>query len=618
MIHFESIEIEGFGSIISKTFFSLSREGLTIIRGKVGSGKTSIPSALYWCLFGLKLKADASIETWEEIRPKDFKGTMVKTNFRIKKDKYSIVRCISYKGNIINKKKGGSGLFIIKNDEIQEIKGKKGIQAEIQTLIQYSANLFINSIIYGQKIKRIIESSGPDKKKLFDEAFETIFVDKAKAKTEADRKNTLSLISQMLDKEVNVEQHLNELKNGYKDMIKFEKTFKDKKQGNLKNCKTNIAKYKSKVETIQQKISAIQILKTREIKDKVEKSEKKLKNILFKLELYDSLSAKMEGIQEKIDKATKNRKKLKSKTCYECGSILNTKEIKLLESKINDRVNKLKDKVSTLSQEISEIDFVWLTSEKVEIQDKLKELEKSLNNIKSNKRLKEELENSLSELNDTLGREYKNYKKIKDEKLVIKSDKYESKIEKKRKELRIIQNEMATLNKEKEVLDWLIKEPLSNAGIKAYIFNSLLDKVNSRLETYSEILGFRVEFGIDMESTNKDFYQVIYRDASLFNQTGDIIINYPDLSGGQKQLVDTAVALAIHDVIASVRPTNILFLDEPFEGLDSETIELVSEIITYKSSSQSLYLITHHTSFNPTNADTLYFTLGPEGNTVIQ
>ena len=181
MIHLNKLTVEGFGSLIEYREFNLDRVGLNIMRGPTGAGKTSIPSALAWGFYGTTLKTKPTVQTWDKYQTESFKGTLVRIDFKKGNDSYSVIRCISYKKKIFDKKKGGSGLYILKNNiPVESERNKTDKQSYIQNLLGYSYDLFINSIIFGQKLKTIIEESEPNKKKIFDKAFEVGLIDKAK------------------------------------------------------------------------------------------------------------------------------------------------------------------------------------------------------------------------------------------------------------------------------------------------------------------------------------------------------------------------------------------------------------------------------------------------------
>jgi DNA repair exonuclease SbcCD ATPase subunit len=150
------------------------------------------------------------------------------------------------------------------------------------------------------------------------------------------------------------------------------------------------------------------------------------------------------------------------------------------------------------------------------------------------------------------------------------------------------------LLRELEVLDWLIKDPLSNTGIKAFIFEGLVTRINDKLQEYAKFIKFLPQFVIDMESTKKDIQQVIYKD--------EVLIPFPDLSGGQGQMINVANIFAAHDIVQDSKPTNILWMDEIFESLDEDDIELINELILSKSSNKSVFLVTHRKEFIPINA----------------
>jgi len=611
MITLEQITLEGYGSMVQKTIFPLRHIGLSILRGKVGSGKTTIPSSLSWVIFGNTLKKGSSIETWEDIRPKEYKGTFVRLDFTKEGSSFSIIRCLNYKSNVLPKVKGGSKLLVLKDGiQVYSERNKKDVQKYIQDLLGYSYDLFINSIVFGQRLKRIIEETGPNKKKIFDEAFETLFIDKARVATDDDRKKTRQALSDKDNSLENLGEQLDSVQSFYEDALEFERSFKSDKESNLIKLSNKIESLQEKAKEISIREKKIKVSDVDSLKADIDKLNKKVNKLDIFIEEINTAEREIKKLQDKKAKKIKNHTYIgDTGTCFTCGQKMNKGKAEELKIELEAEFNRIKKKVYKWEKSISDIDRKQIFSEKNSLNEELEKLKNKLASNKSNRNLKDELKNTLEDTQDKLESYEKEYKQTQKEKLVIKSTKYEIKKEKILKKIKRIKKEKRILSDKEEIQTWLMKDPLSNGGLKAYIFDSLLNKVNERLWKYSDIIGFRIEFGIDLETSNKDFYQMIYKD--------DMLINYPDLSGGQKQLVDTTVALAIHDIISSVRPINILFMDEPFEGLDKDTIEIVAEIISFKAKEQNLYLITHHDSFNPTNSNTIYFELSSKGQTII-
>ena len=96
---FHRILIEGFGSIVKPLEFKLNTEGVIIITGKNGVGKSTIPNALFWVLYGTVLKNvnSPSIPTKKGYRGKGFSGTRVIVDVEVDKVYYRIARHINYK-----------------------------------------------------------------------------------------------------------------------------------------------------------------------------------------------------------------------------------------------------------------------------------------------------------------------------------------------------------------------------------------------------------------------------------------------------------------------------------------------------------------------------------------
>jgi len=576
MIYFKDITIEGFGSIIDKLTFPLDKEGLNIISGKVGSGKTSIPSALVWCLYGTTLKGKASVATWEELRTNSFKGTKVEVTFLIGKDEYTIIRCLEYKLNV-KEVRGSNNIFIIKNGLITSTSGKVQQQAEIEKLIGYSFDLFTNAIIFGQRMKRIIDETGPNKKKIFEEAFEVTFIEEARLKVKDQDADLEKLASKYYSRMSTLGDRIDDLTVSHNTAVEYEQMFSDHKEKRIAELKKSIASYKEA-----------------EIKVKASDLTKALKD-LEEAEVYEkhmALIAKLEGEEGEL---LEEQKSAKAGKCKYCGSTISGQKQIVLNKQITDKLHRLNLQLTELREK------QWLFP-KVFV---VKTEEKNVERIKQELKLKSaqsKNKEAVLEMKEELA-------SIKKEKLVIRSEGIRKKIELAKKKAVRAKAKYETIKGNREINKWLINDALSNSGLKAYIFNSLLARVNKKLNDYSHIIGFKIEFGIDMKSARKDFYQVIYKDG--------IVAMYQDLSGGQKQLVDTCIALAINHTIGDVRPSNLLFLDEPFEGLDDETIEIVSDLIVNSSQNKCLYLITHHSSFSPITSNKIFFTLDQKGNTKV-
>ena len=99
-----------------------------------------------------------------------------------------------------------------------------------------------------------------------------------------------------------------------------------------------------------------------------------------------------------------------------------------------------------------------------------------------------------------------------------------------------------------------------------------------------------------------------HKDLEVYVFQGEYPVPYEDLSGGQQQAVDIASAFAIHDVVSGNKVCDLLVMDELFESLDKNNIEILTELILDKSKDKCLYLVTHRNEFNPTNTRTIEIT----------
>ena len=161
-----------------------------------------------------------------------------------------------------------------------------------------------------------------------------------------------------------------------------------------------------------------------------------------------------------------------------------------------------------------------------------------------------------------------------------------------------------------ERIQWWLDVGFGAKGLKAYIFSAMLSKLNSYVVKYAELLGVRVKFSVDMEKASKPFLTTCYFEGED--------VPYETLSGGEKQRVDVAVAFAMHDLVSHAANINVLFMDEVFEGLDSEGVEAVYELVRTKAGEgKSVYIITHASELDSSFTKRFTVVYDKEKNTTV-
>lgn len=554
MIEFSKIIIEGFCSIPNLEL-QLNTDKTTIIRASNGQGKTSIFSAIVWAIYGKSLKGISDVNTWKKYRPKGYNGTKVELFFNKNNSVHKIIRCQEYKGDIDNAK--GKNRLIYYIDAVPvENKSKLQIQSLIEKNLEMSYNLFINSIMFGQGLKRLIQESGSDKKKIFEEIFELQYLTKAR--------------NLAYDKYIGIKSKVSEITN---KIYNTERAYKD-----ILNLSSNIEK-----ENIEhQKMVAFKIESFEREKSI---SAKELIKYRHKVISLKELEANIQKVKTEINSKKNSINIAKGKTNVSLKELLE-KVIKIL--KLGD--------ISKALKILVDIREGFNNLEKY-LQE-LNNLETKLSGLRDKKSIVDNAQYKVKSLTDKINNLENSIQALKSSKPKSKSiSGTKDKLEKYKKELAILESNKSKLSLDLNLYKWAYEEPLSNNGIKAFLFESSLGYLNETLRTYSEVLGFDIQFGVDLESSRKDFNTVITKDG--------VDVFYEELSGGEKQLVNLAMAFAMNEVVSKSKGINIAFLDEVFESLSQDNIEIVVSLVKKIYQGKSIFIITHQESLPISNSKTL-------------
>lgn len=556
MLTFTTMNVVGFCSI-ENLHIPLNPSCTILIKAPNGKGKSTILSALVWAIYGKNLKGVSEVTTWEKVRPKDYQGVMVEVFFQKGEHIYKIIRC--QKCNIVleDGAKGKDRLILMKDNEVVNVKGKNKLQDTINAELGLSYTLFMNSIMFGQGIKRLIQESNSDKKKIFEEVFDLEFLNIAKGIAMQDKNNLLAQANEVEHQSALLKKELEANKEAYFDLRDREKGFKEKIKSERRELRKD-----------REDLTKQLIKKQQQLKDEVEKS-----------------------LKVKIKKHTDYVDGLKSKIKY--NRIVSGVSLPDFVKKLKIQLDKGHYKRAKESVDI--IYKAIINSDKLqeEYEDALGRLDELRTTNEKYKRLQKECDDIASDIADI----DEELEKLKQEKLKVMSPKYKEKLKEIRKTLRKVDEDYHNKELELENYNWLINDPLGNNGIKAYLFDSSLDMLNRTLDKYSQVLGFRIEFNIDLGTARKEFFTLIERDGQ--------IIDYDELSGGEKTLCNVAMAFAMNESLTMSKGINLAFLDEVFESLSSDNVEVVTSLIRHTFADKTLFLITHLDSLPLSNTKIL-------------
>lgn len=576
MIQFNFLNIEGFGSFSTPIEFNLDNVGVNLIKGDNGVGKTTLFSALYWCLFGKSLKnvKASQMVTWKKLRKNNWRGTRVVLNVTINGTVYLITRHLGFKGTTKGKEQEDGVIvfeYVGNGFNALNIKGVANTQNYINNILGMNSNTFINSVLFGQRLKKLLMASGADKRTLFEEVFELSFIQKAKDLALNDLKDITDKLNLVTTNIQVTEAKLSSTKDHLKELTKVVLNFDREKEDEINILNDNVKKVTNRISFL---------------KDNIYNSKQDLQKIDLKPlnELKSALTKKLSSWIFQVKSSKKKIDNIKSisvgDSCECCGREFDELHIKEVKITHNNTIKKENKVIKTGEISIAEL------NEDLNVVNK--DIEKALS-------INKKYDNHIGRLNsyttelDMLNKQLVSLKeritKTSNRQLAeYDLDVYKETIKELSLKLENFESTKHRLEQEINVVSFWSKVGFGSNGLKSYMFNAMLQDVNNYVDYYSKKLGVYVSFGVDMSKKSRPFKTTC--------KVNGHIADYEELSGGQQQRVDLVVAMALHDFVSSNVNVNILVMDEPFQDLDEKGIELLMSLISDKKD-KSIYIISH-------------------------
>lgn len=415
-----NLKISAFGPYkdeVNIDFTKLGENGIFLITGDTGAGKTSIFDAISFAIFGEVSGSNRPIQTLRSDFADINIDTYVELEFVHKNRKYKILRNPSYekpkkKGEGFTKKSADASL---EYDDVV-VSGIKNVDIKIEEILGINAKQFkqISMLAQGEFLK-ILFAESKERTEIFRKIFDTNIYNsiarklKEKLKTNEDKlkelknsfiTNTANILWEE-EKYINLDSKINEI--DIDNVLKeLEQELEENKEENT-NIEEEITKQEKEIKVIEENIS-----KQEELNLKIEN----YKQLLTKQNEYKKQEEEIEKLKNKIAQNQKIREIIKPKA----DKVNNEKEI----------IKKLEKDLDTIKRNIQIGNAKEKEHEKkVEIVNKIGEKYKEYNNyleIKKELLEKANIIKNIENLEITKNNYLKEYEQLEKEYKIINNE----------------------------------------------------------------------------------------------------------------------------------------------------------------------------------------------------
>lgn len=550
-----------------------------------GSGKSSLWESIVWALTGETIRGTKQVGN---IYGTD--GTYVRINFRVDNTQYEILRAKDSKEYKTN--------LLIYVDEVD--KSGKGIRESEKLLQQLlpdiTASLLGSVIILGQGLPQKFTSNSPSgRKEVLEQLSKSDFMIQDLKDRVAKRKTELSTnLRKHQDDNVAaiaMKQHLEDsIDKTTKNVESMDRTSLEQKHSSLEQEYNELSKIVTELEsklesnTASQQNRNMDLVKL-ESNKKTEESELQTEYTRVSADLkikINEIKAPMDVKQHEIS----HRKNVKD-VCPTCGQKL-IGVVKLDTTELEVEVKELKQKLEVVQIQLKNQSDMYQSNMKY-IEDKYSPLLTQLRNevsqltascsetklqLRSTQSNKEQVEKQLNQTTNDL----QQFDAIKNSLLQMIEDnkrgveELTSKILYNNCEIEKLQQHLDVQNK----FDTALKR-----DFRGYLLMSVIEYIEHRAKNYCKTIFDTDKIGFELDGNNIDI--------TYCNKP------YENLSGGEKQKVDLIVQFSIRDMLCSHLgfTSNILVLDEVFDGLDAIGCQKVLDVISAITDIKNIFIVTH-------------------------
>lgn len=171
------LTMEAFGTFAQKTeidFSKLSKDGIFLVSGETGSGKTTIFDAICYALYGEANGNDREVKSFRSQYAEYSQSTYVKLTFECLGKVYTIERCPEYFRDEISQKGRVKAKVYLKYPDNRVLEKSIEIKKEIEKILGLNCNQFRQIVMIAQgEFKKFLLSNSDEKGSILNTIFGT-------------------------------------------------------------------------------------------------------------------------------------------------------------------------------------------------------------------------------------------------------------------------------------------------------------------------------------------------------------------------------------------------------------------------------------------------------------
>ena len=575
------LELQNFISY-KKLRFDFSKNGLYLITGETGSGKSAIFEGILWCLFGRTVK---KVKMEELINENEEKNCFVKLSFEKKNVTYKVVRYRSHDeyGDELK-------LYIDK----KEYQGKD-TQNKIESIIGLTDKLFIiSNLITNDESSNILNIQRAKRIDIFEEIFGLSGLDAYEKKVLEGIKNTNNQIAANLNKLIELKTKQEVTQSSIDDY--------------LKNKKVRITEIKNEIKELEEERDSIdkkdkeKILATYKLITQKEEEKEKLEEKLGEhVNEMTNISNNIQRFIEEESTIMYDSKRLKvTSRCNVCDSELSGDKYKKLSKTLGDKLIELRKNLEKENLILKKIED---NTKKLEKEDKtvsteLEKLVKIFNNMAG--------KNALDIVDTRYGLDKTWLKNLEDR---FDTDRYNKNIKALQDELEELTNDTFVKDAkkrlaqiEKEIPEYTTKEQKLKEDLEYWTFwkkafdvkadnNIKKFRIQKIITKFNEIIAIYINKFFPDENVKLMFRDNL--DESIRFEKRQR--SYKMLSKGQKKIIDNCINFAFFEMARLMTKSQFpaIFVDEITDGLDNKKSNSIVDILSTIARDDVVYVISH-------------------------